>query len=503
MDTRRSPESNSTSSVEAVDIGDTSYFHYDDPPSQHVSYKLRQRISRPSTLVVLATLVGAVLLLFILLPSLFPTALIRDSISVLLFLILILLLGLLAFQIRWARREVVAGQRLLFIAEERLRIGLKNSFITVYQQDRDLHYTWMANPLRAFKADDVIGKTDADFVAPEEAAHLTEIKQHVLQTGESVMEEVRTTSSMGVRFAELRIEPLRNSKGIIVGVTGTAIDITEHKQLEEERSKLERERLLIERSEAQAKAEAAQTSKHLMEEFLGIAGHELRTPLTTIKASVQLAKRQILRAQMDTVSTNTMMMLNNVRKLLERAERQTNVQSRLVDDLLDISRIQIGQLDIHPQKRDLLALVQQVVEDQQNDHFKRTIDVETPVAGELFVMADADRIRQVLSNYLSNALKYSEPSTTITVQVERESDAQVRVSVHDEGPGISEEQQQHIWEQFYRVPGIEVKSGSGVGLGLGLHVSRTLIERQGGTVGVESEPGQGSTFWFTLPVAIP
>lgn len=508
MDTRQTLESNVSSSTEAVSLEATQHTSNDDQYPPLLSHRIKQRFLRPSTLVFFAMLFGAILLLFTLLPSLFPPdlVLLKESISILLYLIVALFLILLAFQLRQSHRALADGQGRLFAAEERLRIALKNSFITIYQQDRNLRYTWMANPLIAFKAEDVVGKMDADFVAPDEAAHLSDMKQRVLQTGESVMEEVQTTSAMGVRFAELRVEPLRNSKGTIIGVTGTAIDITERKQFEEERRNLEHERLLIERAEAETKAEAAQSSKRLMEEFLGIAGHELRTPLTTIKASTQLAKRQLLRAQTYTDALPTMLrkLLNDISRLLERAERQTNIQSRLVDDLLDISRIQVGQLDIHPTQRNIVALVRQVVEDQQDDHFRRTIKLEMPAEQEILVIADADRVRQVLSNYLSNALKYSEPLTAVTVRVERvvhEPDEQVRVSVRDEGPGLSAEQIQHIWEQFYRVPGIEVKSGSGVGLGLGLYVSRTLIERQGGTVGVQSEPGSGSTFWFTLPVA--
>ncbi len=105
-----------------------------------------------------------------------------------------------------------------------------------------------------------------------------------------------------------------------------------------------------------------------------------------------------------------------------------------------------------------------------------------------------------MSNYLSNALKYSEADKEVLVSVEQ-INTQVRVSVRDEGPGLTPAQQQRIWERFYRAPGIEVKSGSGVGLGLGLHISQMIIERLGGQVGIQSEPGKGSTFWFTLPIA--
>ena len=117
------------------------------------------------------------------------------------------------------------------------------------------------------------------------------------------------------------------------------------------------------------------------------------------------------------------------------------------------------------------------------------------------IIADAVRESQVVSNYLSNALKYSEADRPVEVRLEILA-SQARVSVRDEGAGLSREQQEHIWERFYRVPGVEVQNGSGVGLGLGLHISRTIIEEQGGHVGVESSPGEGSTFWFTLPLAV-
>ena len=116
------------------------------------------------------------------------------------------------------------------------------------------------------------------------------------------------------------------------------------------------------------------------------------------------------------------------------------------------------------------------------------------------VIVDPERIGQVVTNYLTNALKYSPADKPVEISV-RVEENQARVSVRDEGPGLSLEEQEHIWDQFYRVPGVEVQSGSSVGLGLGLHICRTIIERHHGRVGVQSAPGKGATFWFVLPLA--
>ena len=130
------------------------------------------------------------------------------------------------------------------------------------------------------------------------------------------------------------------------------------------------------------------------------------------------------------------------------------------------------------------------------------------------VLADGDRIRQALANYLTNAVKYSPPDQPIAVLVRRSGGGEARrgvgsqgepivcVEARDMGLGLSEEQQRHVFERFHRAPGIEALNGSGIGLGLGLYISKTNIERHGGSVGVDSAPGQGSTFWFALPLTL-
>jgi signal transduction histidine kinase len=117
-------------------------------------------------------------------------------------------------------------------------------------------------------------------------------------------------------------------------------------------------------------------------------------------------------------------------------------------------------------------------------------------------MADAQRIGQVVTNYLTNALKYSPADRPVTVGLLVD-DQQAQLWVRDQGPGLSPEDQERIWERFHQVKGIEVQSGSGVELGLGLHICRTIIEQHHGQVGVQSVRGEGSTFWFSLQLAMP
>lgn len=264
---------------------------------------------------------------------------------------------------------------------------------------------------------------------------------------------------------------------------------------------IERERLLHERTQAEANALAAQESTRLMDAFIGIAGHELRTPLTTIKGNIQLASRQMTRMlqEKSTLPAALTKQLTMVQDLLERAHRQVGVQNRLVKDLIEISRIHSDHLELRMELCDLVSIVQQGVEDQRLMNPTRTIGLTVEVP-QLLVQADVDRVGQVLHNYLSNAIKYSDGMDRVEVRLAQKETNGV-VFVCDQGPGLTQDQQEHIWERFHRVEGVKVKSGSSVGLGLGLHISQTIIKQHGGCVGVESVVGKGSTFWFTLPIA--
>ena len=271
--------------------------------------------------------------------------------------------------------------------------------------------------------------------------------------------------------------------------------------LEINRDVTEQERLLHEQAEAKARELVLQETARQMDTFLGIASHELKTPLTPLKGNIHLAKHQLTRLKQEGAATEEEVMttLTSLEGFLDRAERQVNTQNRLINDLIDVTRIQTNQLTLKLARCDLVRIVREVVEDQRILVPTRMIRWDTSIL-QSEVLADVDRVEQVINNYLSNALKYSDAGQSVGVRLENE-ETMIRVKVTDGGPGLSATQQLHIWNRFARVAGTEVKSGTGVGLGLGLYICRNLIERQGGEVGVESELGQGSTFWFTLPLA--
>lgn len=186
--------------------------------------------------------------------------------------------------------------------------------------------------------------------------------------------------------------------------------------------------------------------------------------------------------------------------VLHRTEYQIVRLTRLLDDLVDTSRIRAGRLELRLEASDLIVIVRAAVEAQRVTNPDRLILLPSPHPTAISLYADADRIGQVVINYLTNALKYSDEDQPVQVRVEV-TDTHARVSVTDHGPGIPTTHLEQIWDVFHRVPGIAVRSGSGVGLGLGLHICQMIIEHHGGQVGVTSSPGQGSTFWFTLPLS--
>lgn len=278
-------------------------------------------------------------------------------------------------------------------------------------------------------------------------------------------------------------------------------------------------------AQAQAREIGLREANRRMDDFLAMVSHELKNPLSGMKLAAQIARRYMFgylaapipaitvdppndpaddpaTAEEDVAPSPTDK-LGKVVSLLDQVERQADLQDRLIADLLDVSRIQSERLEVRPAPCDLVPIVVQAVEDQRLAWPAREISLgveRTSRGGHVPVVADSVRIAQVVANYLTNALKYSRADRPVRVTV-RCGIRTVRVAVRDQGPGLKPSEHSKIWQRFYRAEGVRVLSGSGVGLGMGLHICKSLIERQGGRVGVESAPGKGSTFYFVLPLA--
>jgi signal transduction histidine kinase len=273
---------------------------------------------------------------------------------------------------------------------------------------------------------------------------------------------------------------------------------------------LERDRLLRGWAEARANELALSEAKAQMDTFLAIASHELKTPLTSLKLSLQTTERRLRKLTTGKMGGEaagepeepvavSAEKLRDATEHLSRMDRQIKRLEQLVNDLLDVSRIQAGKLELRPEPVDLVAIVREVIDEQQEAAPDRSIQFHAAADQAARLYADKGRIEQVVTNYVSNALKYSAEDRPVEVGVEVEPQ-QARVWVRDQGPGLDRSEQERIWERFHRAKGVEVQSGSGVGLGVGLYISRMIVERHHGQVGVESIPGSGSTFWFTLPL---
>jgi signal transduction histidine kinase len=234
----------------------------------------------------------------------------------------------------------------------------------------------------------------------------------------------------------------------------------------------------------------------LKTQFLSMASHELRTPLTAVSGFIQVARRRITRAVEAAEGGDWKQEALRSAETLELAQRQSRRLGRLVDELLDVSRLQLGRVELHQSEVDLVAGLQQVLERMRLMHTARTFVFE-PGAAELRVNVDIDRIDQVFENLLGNAVKYSPAGGTITVRAAAE-DGEAHVAIRDEGIGIAPDELENVFNLFYRSP--DPRAGHVGGLGLGLYISREIVARHGGRMWAESQPG-GSTFHVALPLA--
>ncbi|EJM81450.1 signal transduction histidine kinase [Pseudomonas sp. GM74] len=252
-----------------------------------------------------------------------------------------------------------------------------------------------------------------------------------------------------------------------------------------EQSRREQETLLKQLQNTQLELEQA---VRMRDDFMSIVAHEVRTPLNGLILETQLRKMHLAR---DNAAAFT---LDKMHAMVDRDERQIKNLIRLIEDMLDVSRIRTGKLSIRPKRVDLSTLVRDLLHNfsQQIDAAEASVSLDTaqPVIGNW----DEFRIEQVISNLLTNALRYGAKSP-ISVKVYSEG-GQALVDVQDQGIGISEANQKRIFQQFERVSARHVVAG----LGLGLFISEQIVAAHGGTITVQSRIGEGALFRVCLPL---
>jgi len=353
--------------------------------------------------------------------------------------------------------EKVNARKAIEEIEERIRLAIQAADIGIYEMS---YLTGQLTTSERF--DEIFGvknvrrETLLEYYHPEDV-HLSDNAHREGRLTGNIFYEARILPpGSPMKWVRFQARIFFDSADIPERVIGTAVDITEYKTLQQQK-----------------------------DDFISIASHELKTPITTLKASLQMLER----------------MKNNANpvmfpKLVEQSSRSINKITDLVDDLLNVSKMSQGEV---PLRKEWFTVSEML--DNCCSHIRDSGTHELILTGdrEIRVYADEHRIDQVVVNLVNNAAKYAPGSEKIYLEVSRKADL-VKVSIRDTGPGISPEKIPFLFDRYFRAD----ESGSQVsGLGLGLYISSDIVERHGGTIGVDSVVGTGSTFWFTLPLDVP
>jgi len=346
--------------------------------------------------------------------------------------------------------------------EERFRVALAHSNITLFEQDMESRYRWVYNPPPGFHAADVLGKTNDDLFQSEEAARVNALDRAVLRTGERVEEEIRITPPQGDTLHLLvSQEPLRDTAGGIVGLTGAATDITDQKRAQEELSR----------------------ALAFREQMMGILGHDLRNPLAAVRVLASLLMR---REDLPESS----------RESLSEIERAGKRMLEMIETLLDFTESRFtGRLPIAPVPTDIHGMCRGVIEELLAAEPDRTIELD--LEGDGRGIWDPARMAQVVSNLVANALKHGARHGPVRVSVAGDEE-DVVLKVANQGPAIAPALMAVLFEPFCRESALRDASHAR-GLGLGLYIARQIVNAHGGAITVESTGAQGTTFTVRLP----
>jgi PAS domain S-box-containing protein len=341
-----------------------------------------------------------------------------------------------------------------------------DAIISTDIEDRILTWNHGAEVIFGYSKEETIGQRLTILLPSRRAEELKEIRDKVRLTGVIRNLEVRRIRKDGnVIETSLAVSPIRDQDDHVIGFLHLARDITEKKRYEHRLKELDQ----------------------MKSAFVSNVSHELRTPLTAIKASA------------DNMLDRLLGDLNEKQAgYLTRIKSNSDRLARLINDLLDLSTIEAGKINLRPASLSLVTLVKEAAESLRPVATEKFIDLKVVCADpEVVAWGDRDKVIQVLMNLIGNALKFTPPAGTVTVAVARNDASWAQISVIDTGPGVPVEEVNKVFGRFYQV------GRTGKGTGLGLAISKALVEMHGGKIWVESEPGQGSTFSFTLPAAQP
>jgi PAS domain S-box-containing protein len=324
---------------------------------------------------------------------------------------------------------------------------------------------------KEFYEDDVIGKTILELNPGFKGSPFYNDLLLSLESGEVIVRD-KVKSVVSDSYYEHNFIPLTNEPGEVYAVMVISHDITESiRQMEELRKLYE--------------------SDEQKNNFIAMASHELKTPITSIKGYVQLLLNALEKEKDNEKPLPPLL----VRSSLLSVDKQIKRLTRLISELLDISKIETGTLELKKEKFSLNQLAIETVEDILYTNTKHKIDLYHDCHGQVY--GDKDRIGQVMINLLTNAIKYSPESDNIEVTIHKRPNA-IGFSVKDYGIGIDKGEQKRIFERFYRAKGKAEQTYPG--FGIGLFIANEFIQKHGGQVWVESEKGKGSIFTFTLPM---
>jgi PAS domain S-box-containing protein len=330
------------------------------------------------------------------------------------------------------------------------------------------------------KAETVLGKA---FKGPIIGEKITDINPSVVGTqsykdlldafkGNIIIRDKVKATTGEEKYYEHNYVPLYNEDGEVYAVMVISHDITENiRQMEELR-----------------KLSESDVQKN---NFIAMASHELKTPITSIKGYVQLLLNAFDKSKEKEKQLPPLL----VRSSLISVDKQITRLTRLISELLDLTKIETGTLELKKENFSLNQLAIETVEDILYTNTKHQINLYHDF--QSYVFADKDRIGQVMINFLTNAIKYSPNDNKIDVSIHKTTNGQVAFTVKDYGIGIDKEEQEKIFERFYRAKGKEEQTYPG--FGIGLFIAKEFVEKHGGKVLVESDKGKGSVFTFTLP----